>query len=431
MIVPFCKVDKDLRHCWTYFDLEKSEILDNYEFAYCSLFHNEFAVFGLYFDFELKSNIQYGVLNSKMEVVVPPIYESLEFYPNSDSCFLGRINFGTYQRFEVIFDLKERFKFICYEVVPIKNKLFLLVYKDKDGGGKDIRIHRSNGEHIQTLPFLMNFEEPFDKEYNSENPYSFDKVAFSSDYFQLIYCKSGTINFGRSQYEDNDHIEYWFKNYYLNFDFEASLIAQSNNENEIANVWRSGWRNELEELKWLPKNVKPLSLNRVCNELSRKSLISFNKEIKLEFPEKYVFQTLNNSVLSEPKILIDDLNTSVWENVSRGRFIGNRYIDIFKYNYKYIEWIIKTWNISFVLENFFINGMPYKINLTYISLENQDRLYQYLKNNSEPSKFGDYLLTNKIIEELLEFKIIKSTDFVKFEYGFSDELKQLNNLKSK
>lgn len=431
MLIPYCKFENNCITRWKYLNLTQPEIESNFEYAYCSLFRNDFAIFGEYLGDANNQIIRYGVLNKNMEVVEPAIYSSLEFYPNSDSCFIGsldtKMNYhDVYLHETTIFNIKnDRFWLIGHTITGFYDNLFLLV-----NAPYDLKLYRTDGELIHVLPFIL--KKDLLKYPEIESDYVFDKLEFCSNYFRIRYWTNGFTKQGKGPYDEYDDHEYWELEYWFFFNANGEMVGNGVNKDEFTKneFMRSAWKDGLEELKLLPHGFKPLIVDEVYNDLLENGLLKSEEKMSFGDPEKYVFLTDDGKQLWSPTIFKKYPTSALYDVINFGQHKGESYLDVFKYIPSYIEWIIQSTDISFKnLNDFFKKGNPNKLILDSMSKINQEILYNYIKKHNIKSESGHYMINNNNIRELKKLNILSDLNFEEYEYRFSEKLIKLNSQK--
>lgn len=119
---------------------------------------------------------------------------------------------------------------------------------------------------------------------------------------------------------------------------------------------------------------------------------------------------------------------NVNEKITFGNCIGQTFIEIYKFNHTYLEWIIKETEVCFDdLDEFFKYGKPF--DYSNLSKEVLDELINHVNENNKSSIYNGRKITYDNIKYLKDKKLIKYYDFEEIKYCFSEELNNINNKK--
>jgi hypothetical protein len=308
MLLPFCTLKDNHRTIWDYRNVSNPELKVSKDFAYCSLFRDDYAIFGEYIGESENCKILYGILDIDLNIIEPAIYDTLEFYPNKSYCFIGTLgtNFnyheeegnpgplgnGAFHK-EIIFNIKgAKFWHIGKEIIPINNDLFIVVYKpDK------VNLYNFDGRLISELPFSISKTSPFDKRETVN--LIFDNVMKSDDLIRLKYFHCGVYPGSL----DDDGPEYWQMHCYYFFDTKGGFLGESELEDAYMSQYfmKPGWRNNLENIYRISNDVIPRSLSLVYLDLLKNKLVFSKYETPFNWDELFVFELADGTKLWSPK----------------------------------------------------------------------------------------------------------------------------------
>lgn len=435
MLLPFCTFKDNNRTIWNYRDSANPELKVSKDFAYCSLFRDNYAIFGEYIGESENCKILFGIIDIDLNIIEPAIYDSLEFYPNKSYCFIGTLgtNFNYHEELknpgplgkgdfhkEIIFNIKGcKFWHIGKEIVPINKDLFVVVNKpDK------VNLYNSDGRLISELPFSISKESFFNHITHEKEMVDlvFDYVEKSNDLIRLKYYYCGVY--------PGEEGEYYYMHYYYFFNAKGDFLGESEKEDAYHSQFfmKSGWRNNLENIEIIPNDLVPHSLSSIHSELLKNNLVYSKYKHPSKWDELFVFELTDGTKFWSPETheLVPKYN--VYDSISYGEFKGSTFIDIFEYNPGYIEWLIDTNQFAFRnLDDFWINGNPKILSLDNISDVNKRTLWEYLKNNNKASKYGDYRLSKKDVFVLKQKGILSDTDFCDSNFKFKETTIMINN----
>ena len=78
---------------------------------------------------------------------------------------------------------------------------------------------------------------------------------------------------------------------------------------------------------------------------------------------------------------------AVNELIDFGELKGQSFIEIYKFNYTYIEWLIRETEICFTdLDDFFIYGNPFDIQYKCLTHDTREVLFSHITKNNRLSK---------------------------------------------
>ncbi len=116
------------------------------------------------------------------------------------------------------------------------------------------------------------------------------------------------------------------------------------------------------------------------------------------------------------------------DKINFGNCEGQTFIEIFKFNHTYLEWIIKETEVCFDdLDEFFKYGKPFEY--TNLSKEVLNELVKHVNENNKSSIYNGRKITYNNIKYLKDKKLIKYYDLIEIKYSFSEELININNRK--
>jgi len=439
MLLPFCTFKDNHKTIWDYRNVSNPELKVSKDFAYCSLFRDDYAIFGEYSGDPENGKILYGILDNDLKVIEPAIYDSLEFYPYKSFCFIGKLgtNFNYHEEVgstmpftdgafhqKVIFNIEgSKFWYIGKEIIPINKDLFVVVNKpDK------VNLHSSDGYLISELPFSISKPSPFDE--SKIVKLKFQIIEKSDDLIRLKYfhCEE------QPGWHDSVIIGRCHMYYYYFFSVNGDFIGESEIEDAYKSQYcmKPGWRNNHENIQSIPSDVIPTSLDLVHSELMKNNLVYSKHKNPIEWKELFVFELPGGFKFWSPKTQINKIQISVDECINYGQFKGNTFIDIFEYNPGYIEWLITTNQFSFQnLNDFWKNGNPKKLSLNNISDFNKKKFMEYLKSNNKASKFGDYMFSKTDVYVLKQKGVLTETDFCESDFKFKETTIMINNSSNK
>lgn len=308
MLLPFCTFKDNNRTIWNYRNSANPELKVSKDFAYCSLFRDNYAIFGEYIGESENCKILYGIIDIDLNIIEPAIYDSLEFYPNKSYCFIGTLgtNFNYHEELEnpgplgngafhkeIIFNTRGcKFWRIGKEIIPINKDLFVVVNKpDK------VNLYNSDGKLISELPFSISKPSPYDK-LELVN-LTFDYLDKSNDLIRLKYFHCGA----EPGWHDDDGPEYWFMYYYYFFSFQGNFLGESELEDayKSQSFMKSGWRNNLENIESMPNDLVPTSLNSVYSELLKNNLVYSKYNQPYEWNDLFVFELSDGTKFWSPE----------------------------------------------------------------------------------------------------------------------------------
>ena len=435
MLLPFCTFKNNNITLWNYKNIANPELNIKKDFAYCSLFRDNYAIFGEYSGDPENGNILYGILDTNLKVIEPAIYHNLEFYPYKSYCYIGTLgtNFNYHKEVgnsgqighialhkKIIFNIEgSKFWYIGKEIIPINKDLFVVENKpDK------VKLHSSDGRLISELPFSISKSSPYGK--REMVNFIFDNIEKSDDLIRLKYCHTGA----EPVWHDDEIPEYWYIYYFYFFSAQGDFLGESEIEDAYKSQYfmNSGWMNNHENIQSIPNDVVPKSLDLVYSELLKNKVVSSKYKIPNEWRKLFVFELPGGFKFWSSKTQINTIPMSIDECINYGQFKGNTFIDIFEYNPEYIEWLITTNQFTFQnLDDFWINGNPKRLLSDNISDFNKKRLWEYLKNNNQPSKYGEYLLSKNNVHVLKLKGVLRDIDFCDSDFQFEEISVIINN----
>lgn len=123
---------------------------------------------------------------------------------------------------------------------------------------------------------------------------------------------------------------------------------------------------------------------------------------------------------------IKDIN----DQINFGEFKGQSFIEIFKFNYTYLEWIIRKTEICFKdLDEFFKFGNPFDPNYMSLSKEAKEELHLHVVKNNRLSISNGRQINYKNIKYLKDCGMINYKDLEEFDYHFPDDVIVVNSKK--
>lgn len=118
------------------------------------------------------------------------------------------------------------------------------------------------------------------------------------------------------------------------------------------------------------------------------------------------------------------------DRMNFGELKGHPFIEIFKFNYTYLEWIIRDTEICFRhLDEFFKFGNPFDIHYMGLSKEAKEKLILHVTENNRLSVYNGRRINYKNIKFLKEAGLINYKDLQEFDYHFPDDIITINNEK--
>lgn len=126
------------------------------------------------------------------------------------------------------------------------------------------------------------------------------------------------------------------------------------------------------------------------------------------------------------KAKIKDIN----DKIDFGELKGQSFIEIFKFNYTYLEWIIRETEICFGdLDEFFKFSNPFDIQYLSVSKEAKEELMLHVAENNRLSVYNGRRINYWNIKYLKDSGLMNYKDLQEFNYHFSDDLIAKNNRK--
>jgi hypothetical protein len=118
------------------------------------------------------------------------------------------------------------------------------------------------------------------------------------------------------------------------------------------------------------------------------------------------------------------------DRINFGELKGQSYIEIFKFNYTYLEWIIRKTEICFDdLDEFFKFGNPFDVSYNFLSQEAMEQLIKHISENNRLSILNEQRVNFENIKYLKESGIIKYKDLKVIDYNFPNDVVTINNNK--
>ncbi len=126
------------------------------------------------------------------------------------------------------------------------------------------------------------------------------------------------------------------------------------------------------------------------------------------------------------EVLIKDIN----DRIDFGELKGQSFIEIFKFNYTYLEWLISETEICFGdLDEFFKFGNPFDVQYMCLSKEAKEELMSHVAKNNRPSVYNGRRINYRNIKHLKESGMMNYKDLQEFDYQFSEDIVAINNRK--
>ena len=123
---------------------------------------------------------------------------------------------------------------------------------------------------------------------------------------------------------------------------------------------------------------------------------------------------------------IKDIN----DQINFGELKGQSFIEIFKFNYTYLEWIIRKTEICFKdLDEFFKFGNPFAPKYMCLSKEAKEELMLHVVKNNRLSIYNGRQINYKNIKYLKDSGMINYKDLEEFDYHFPDDVIVANSKK--
>jgi hypothetical protein len=118
------------------------------------------------------------------------------------------------------------------------------------------------------------------------------------------------------------------------------------------------------------------------------------------------------------------------DKIEFGELKGQSFIEIFKFNYTYLEWLLRETEICFRdLDEFFKFGNPFDIQNMCLSIEAKKKLMLHVNENNRLSVYKGRRINYWNIKYLKETGLMNYKDLKEFNYSFPDEIVSINNKK--
>jgi hypothetical protein len=113
-----------------------------------------------------------------------------------------------------------------------------------------------------------------------------------------------------------------------------------------------------------------------------------------------------------------------------GELKGQSFVEIFKFNYTYIEWIIRETEICFYdLDEFFKFGNPFDIKYPNLSNEAKDLLILNVTENNKLSLYNERRINFDNIKYLKDSGVLKYKNLLEIDYNFPEFIVNINKKK--
>lgn len=264
-LVPFCKFQNGgYPPKWGYMDVS-SGLRTDLIFGYCSPFRGNYAIFGQYHYNGRNKNLVFGIIKKSIDNIIEnSIYNYLDFYPNSCTSFIGKINTKTRLNnsisTEVFINIEDNFSIVGNLIIPIDEYTFAVVNEPFD-----VRIFNINGKLIYDLPFSI---DEFGKASEiSQVSYDFNKaLSFEDGGFRLKFINTKM----EKHIVDDGYFETYTENYFdYDFNSKYKLIDKGKN-------LRQKESNKYEEFKLPSNDLIELSYVEVLEDLIKQRLLDSN-----------------------------------------------------------------------------------------------------------------------------------------------------------
>lgn len=264
-LVPFCKFQNGYPPKWGYKEVS-TNICTDLIFGYCSIFRGLYAIYGQYHHNGRSKDLVFGVIKKSVDLIIEnAIYKNLEFYPNSSSCFIGKLNTNTRlndnNSAEIFFNADNGFSAVGNLIIPIDKHIFAVINEPFD-----IRIFSINGKLIHDFPFSID-------EFGNVSEISLDSYMFCE---AVSYEESGfRLRFINTQRQKHGIDDVYFETYsekYYNIDFNSKyeLIERGINLHQ-----KKG--SKYKDLGWKPNDLNELSFSEVLYDLVKQKKVDSDK----------------------------------------------------------------------------------------------------------------------------------------------------------
>jgi len=127
---------------------------------------------------------------------------------------------------------------------------------------------------------------------------------------------------------------------------------------------------------------------------------------------------------------MDSIIKNIFDKIEFGQLKGQSFIEIFKFNYTYLEWLLRKTEICFGdLDEFFKFGYPFDPSYKCLSKEANEKLILHVMENNSLSVYNGRMVNYWNIKYLKEIGLINYKDLEVFNYSFPDEIVAINNKK--
>lgn len=300
ILIPYCKFQNGYPPKWSYYDIsgQRNFSSPGFIFGYCSIYREDYAIYGQYHYHSQDKNLVFGVINRKLESVENAIYSNLNFYPGSCNCFIGRLN--SKQNIEkehcvhqIFFNVSNNFWTTGFQITPLTNRLVLINNLEQE-----VKIITTEGILVNKLPYYINKdgkEVPF-----SKNCLGFLKAIMYGDLgFSLCYLNVINHSYYADEYEMEMVESYCEEYYFFDFDNEGNLLNQGTKTSFDKSRGLSFI--QYDESKWVPTGIIELSFMEVQTELFENKLISSDNIFNPVFYNASVYKSLWGNKFWEPK----------------------------------------------------------------------------------------------------------------------------------